>query len=103
MAEDARTPELQRVVVVGTTWSTDLGKTTLTAAILRVQARNGLAEYQSYDRVAKGGITRDKNRAVAVITSHGQYEADRRHEAHVDCPSGLSGSNGLVLAWGIVV
>ncbi len=73
-------------VNVGTIGHIDHGKTTLTTAILRVQAQKGLAEYQSYEQVAEGGITRDKNKTVTVITSHVQYETDARHYAHVDCP-----------------
>ena len=73
-------------VNVGTIGHIDHGKTTLTTAILRVQAQQGLAEYRSYEQVAKGGITRDKNKTVTVITSHVQYETDARHYAHVDCP-----------------
>jgi elongation factor Tu len=73
-------------VNVGTIGHIDHGKTTLTTAILRVQSLKGLAEYRSYEQVAKGGITRDKNKTVTVITSHVQYETDKRHYAHVDCP-----------------
>jgi elongation factor Tu len=73
-------------VNVGTIGHIDHGKTTLTTAILRVQAQQGLAKYKSYAEVAKGGITRDKNKTVTVITSHVQYETAARHYAHVDCP-----------------
>ena len=73
-------------VNVGTIGHIDHGKTTLTTAILRVQSHCGLAEYKSYEQVAKGGITRDKNKTVTVITSHVQYESEHRHYAHVDCP-----------------
>src|SRR5262245_23614130 len=73
-------------VNVGTIGHIDHGKTTLTTAILRVQAQKGLAKYRTYAQVAKGGITRDKNKTVTVITSHVQYETDGRHYAHVDCP-----------------
>src|SRR5262245_36971261 len=73
-------------VNVGTIGHIDHGKTTLTTAILRVQAQKGLAKYRTYEQVAKGGITRDKNKTVTVITSHVQYETKRRHYAHVDCP-----------------
>jgi elongation factor Tu len=78
---------VQKVHVnVGTIGHIDHGKTTLTTAILRVQSQKGLATYRTYDEVAKGGITRDKNKTVTVITSHVQYETDARHYAHVDCP-----------------
>ena len=78
---------VQKVHVnVGTICHIDHGKTTLTTAILRVQSQKGLAKYRTYEQVAKGGITRDKNKTVTVITSHVQYETDVRHYAHIDCP-----------------
>lgn len=73
-------------VNVGTIGHIDHGKTTLTTAILRVQSERGLAQYQSYAEVAKGGITRDKNKTVTVNVSHVQYETDARTYGHVDCP-----------------
>ena len=73
-------------VNVGTIGHIDHGKTTLTTALLRVQSLKGLATYRTYEQVAKGGVTRDKNKTVTVITSHVQYETDARHYAHVDCP-----------------
>ena len=78
---------VQKVHVnIGTIGHIDHGKTTLTTAILRVQSQKGLAKYRTYEQVAKGGITRDKNKTVTVITSHVQYETEARHYAHVDCP-----------------
>ena len=73
-------------VNVGTIGHIDHGKTTLTAAILRVQARHGLAEYKPYDEIAKGGIVRDKSKTVTITAAHVQYETGRRHYAHIDCP-----------------
>ncbi|WP_425394947.1 elongation factor Tu [Aeoliella sp.] len=73
-------------VNVGTIGHIDHGKTTLTTAILRVQSERGLAQYQSYAEVAKGGIARDKNKTVTVNVSHVQYETDARTYGHVDCP-----------------
>ncbi|MEM8679545.1 MAG: elongation factor Tu [Planctomycetota bacterium] len=76
----------KRHVNVGTIGHIDHGKTTLTSAILRVQAQRNLAEYRTYEQIAKGGITRDKQKTVTVITSHVQYETATRHYTHVDCP-----------------
>src|SRR5262249_28985869 len=73
-------------VNVGTIGHIDHGKTTLTAAILAVQAQEGLAEIKSYRDIAKGGTVRDENKTVTIITSHVQYETERRHYAHIDCP-----------------
>ena len=71
---------------VGTIGHIDHGKTTLTAAILRVQSLAGLAEYKPYDEIAKGGIVRDKSKTVTVLASHVEYQTERRHYAHIDCP-----------------
>jgi elongation factor Tu len=73
-------------VNVGTIGHIDHGKTTLTAAILAVQAAKGLAKVKSYRDIAKGGTVRDENKTVTIITSHVQYETDCRHYAHIDCP-----------------
>ncbi|MBV9122507.1 MAG: elongation factor Tu [Planctomycetes bacterium] len=73
-------------VNVGTIGHIDHGKTTLTAAILAVQAQTGLAEARSYQDIARGGTVRDPNKTVTIITSHVQYETERRHYAHIDCP-----------------
>lgn len=73
-------------VNVGTIGHIDHGKTTLTSAILRVQAEKGLAKYKTYESIAKGGIVRDKNKTVTVIASHVKYETADRRYAHIDCP-----------------
>jgi elongation factor Tu len=73
-------------VNVGTIGHIDHGKTTLTAAVLAVQAQKRLAEIKSYRDIAKGGTVRDDNKTVTIITSHVQYETERRHYAHIDCP-----------------
>jgi elongation factor Tu len=73
-------------VNVGTIGHIDHGKTTLTAAILAVQAQKGLAEIKSYRDIAKGGTVRDENKTVTITTSHVQYETASRHYAHIDCP-----------------
>lgn len=71
---------------VGTIGHIDHGKTTLTAAILKVQAQRGLAQVKSYQEIARGGIERDKNKTVTILASHVKYETERRTYAHIDCP-----------------
>ncbi len=73
-------------VNVGTIGHIDHGKTTLTAAILAVQSQKGLAVTKSYKDIARGGQERDPTKTVTIITSHVQYETERRHYAHIDCP-----------------
>ena len=73
-------------VNVGTIGHIDHGKTTLTAAILAVQATRGFARPKSYQDISKGGNVRDATKTVTIITSHVEYETDRRHYAHIDCP-----------------
>jgi elongation factor Tu len=73
-------------VNVGTIGHIDHGKTTLTAAILAVQAQQGLATVKTYHEVAKGGVHRDPTKVVTVIAGHVEYETARRHYAHIDCP-----------------
>jgi len=73
-------------VNVGTIGHVDHGKTTLTAAILAVQAERGLAEIKSYAAIAKGGTVRDENKTVTIAVSHVEYESATRHYAHIDCP-----------------
>ena len=73
-------------VNVGTIGHIDHGKTTLTAALLRVQSEKGLATYKSYQDIAKGGIVRDKSKTVTILASHVKYETNVREYAHIDCP-----------------
>jgi elongation factor Tu len=73
-------------VNVGTIGHVDHGKTTLTAAILAVQAHAGLAKARSYGDIAKGGTFRDETKTVTITASHVEYETATRHYAHVDCP-----------------
>ncbi len=76
-------------VNVGTIGHVDHGKTTLTAAITLVQEKKGLASYISYDEVAKASESqgrRDATKILTIATSHVEYESDKRHYAHVDCP-----------------
>jgi elongation factor Tu len=73
-------------VNVGTIGHIDHGKTTLTASILAVQSRDGMAEMKSYADIAKGGTVRDETKTVTIAVSHVEYESDKRHYAHIDCP-----------------
>lgn len=83
MADFART---KPHVNVGTIGHVDHGKTTLTAAILATQARDGLAVVKAYTDIAKGGTVRDASKIVTISLAHVEYESDARHYAHVDCP-----------------
>jgi len=73
-------------VNVGTIGHIDHGKSTLTAAIVAVQARKGLAQVKTYAEITKGGTVRDETKTVTIAVSHVEYESDKRHYAHVDCP-----------------
>ena len=73
-------------VNVGTIGHIDHGKTTLTAALLKVQAKAGFADEIKYADIAKGGIVRDETKTVTIAVSHVEYETANRHYAHVDCP-----------------
>jgi len=73
-------------VNVGTIGHVDHGKSTLTAAIVSVQARKGLAQEISYADITKGGTVRDDSKTVTIAVSHVEYESDKRHYAHIDCP-----------------
>ncbi len=76
-------------VNVGTIGHVDHGKTTLTAALTAVQAAKGLAAPISYDQVAKASESegrRDPTKILTIATSHVEYESEKRHYAHVDCP-----------------
>jgi elongation factor Tu len=73
-------------VNVGTIGHIDHGKTTTTAAILAVQTSKGLAKFKSYADIAKGGTVRDETKTVTIAVSHVEYETEKRHYAHIDCP-----------------
>jgi elongation factor Tu len=73
-------------VNVGTIGHIDHGKTTLAGAILATQAKKGLAEFKSYADIAKGGTVRDDTKTVTIAVAHIEYESDKRHYAHIDCP-----------------
>ncbi len=75
-------------VNVGTIGHIDHGKTTLTAAISAVLKRRLNLKYavKSYKDIAKGGIDRDATKTVTIAAAHVEYETEKRHYAHVDCP-----------------
>ena len=76
-------------VNVGTIGHVDHGKTTLTAAITKVQSLKGMSEFIAYDEVAKASESagrRDATKILTIATSHVEYSSDNRHYAHVDCP-----------------
>lgn len=71
-------------VNVGTIGHVDHGKTTLTAAITKVCADRGRAQFSAYENIDK--TPEEKSRGITISTSHVEYESDKRHYAHVDCP-----------------
>ncbi len=71
---------------VGTIGHIDHGKTTTTGALLAVQAAKKLAQAKSYADIAKGGTVRDSTKTVTIAVSHVEYETEKRHYAHIDCP-----------------
>ena len=73
-------------VNVGTIGHIDHGKTTLTAAIVKVQSKKKLAKAITYADIAKGGTVRDETKTVTIAAAHVEYESTKRHYAHVDCP-----------------
>src|SRR5919199_598079 len=71
-------------VNIGTIGHVDHGKTSLTAAITQVLAEKGLAKYQAYDEI--DGAPEERERGVTINIYHAEYQTDKRHYAHVDCP-----------------
>jgi len=71
-------------VNVGTIGHIDHGKTTLTAAITRTLAKKGLASYVPFEEIDKA--PEEKERGITIATAHVEYQTDKRHYAHVDCP-----------------
>ncbi|OCN03476.1 elongation factor Tu [Breznakia blatticola] len=71
-------------VNIGTIGHVDHGKTTLTAAITNVLAKTGNAEAQAYDQI--DGAPEEKERGITINTAHVEYQTEKRHYAHVDCP-----------------
>ena len=71
-------------VNIGTIGHVDHGKTTLTAAITNVLAKAGMAQAQAYDQI--DGAPEEKERGITINTAHVEYQTEKRHYAHVDCP-----------------
>jgi len=71
-------------VNVGTIGHIDHGKTTLTAAITKTQASKGLGQFVAFDQIDKA--PEERERGITIATAHVEYETDKRHYAHVDCP-----------------
>jgi elongation factor Tu len=71
-------------VNVGTIGHIDHGKTTLTAAITKTQAAKGLGQFVAFDQIDKA--PEERERGITIATAHVEYESDKRHYAHVDCP-----------------
>jgi len=71
---------------VGTIGHIDHGKTTLTGALLAVQSAKGWPTSSRTPTCAKGGTVRDSTKTVTIAVSHVEYESDKRHYAHIDCP-----------------
>ncbi len=71
-------------VNVGTIGHVDHGKTSLTAAITKVLAEQGKAEFKAYDQI--DGAPEERERGITISTAHVEYETENRHYAHVDCP-----------------
>jgi elongation factor Tu len=71
-------------VNIGTIGHVDHGKTSLTAAITKVLSEKGQAQFQAYDQIDKA--PEERARGITISTAHVEYETDKRHYAHVDCP-----------------
>ena len=84
MAEKKKFERTKPHANVGTIGHVDHGKTTLTAAITKVLAESGGAEFVAYDQIDKA--PEEKERGITIATAHVEYETAKRHYAHVDCP-----------------
>ena len=84
MAEKKKFERTKPHANVGTIGHVDHGKTTLTAAITKVLAESGGAEYIAFDQIDKA--PEEKERGITIATAHVEYETEKRHYAHVDCP-----------------
>ena len=84
MAEKKKFERTKPHANVGTIGHVDHGKTTLTAAITKVLSETGGAEFVAYDQIDKA--PEEKERGITIATAHVEYETEKRHYAHVDCP-----------------
>ena len=84
MAEKKKFERTKPHANVGTIGHVDHGKTTLTVAITKVLAEKGGADFVPYDQIDKA--PEEKERGITIATAHVEYETDKRHYAHVDCP-----------------
>ncbi len=71
---------------IGTIGHIDHGKTLLTSAITKLLAAQGMAKAREYADIAKGGTVRDASKVVTIAVAHVEYETEKRHYAHIDCP-----------------
>jgi len=86
MAEKEKFQRTKPHVNVGTIGHIDHGKTTLSAALTHVLSLKGMAKEKSYADIAKGGVVRDASKILTVAVAHLEYESEKRHYAHIDCP-----------------
>ena len=86
MADKEKFQRTKPHVNVGTIGHVDHGKTMLSAAISHIQSLQGKAREKTYADIAKGGVVRDESKILTVAVSHLEYETDKRHYAHIDCP-----------------
>src|SRR5207248_9618287 len=79
---------------IGTIGHVDHGKTSLTAAITKILAEKGQATYTAYDQIDKA--PEEKARGITIATAHVEYQTDKRHYAHVDCPVHADYVNNMI-------
>jgi len=84
MAETKKFERTKPHINVGTIGHVDHGKTTLTSAITKVLADKGKAQYRSFDSI--DNAPEEKQRGITIAIAHVEYETDKRHYAHIDCP-----------------
>ena len=88
-------------VNVGTIGHVDHGKTTLTAALTKVAAKNGGGEVKAFDQI--DNAPEEKARGITIAASHVEYESDKRHYAHVDCPGHADYVKNMITGGAVLV